>query len=58
MHYDSTKKTDLNSSQIDPTLWELFSNAGSQAEYSRTWLAIQCSLIPNATQGVLLIGDP
>jgi len=47
----------MNSPQIDPALWSRFSNAGSQAEYNRIWLAIQCSLISNAIQGVLLIGD-
>lgn len=57
MYYNSTNKADLNTCQMDSALWDRFSNADSQAEYSRNWLAIQCSLISNAIQGVLLIND-
>lgn len=58
MQHNPTKKTETNSSHIDPTLWTRFANAGSQDEYCRFWLALQCSLISTAIQGVIVLGDP
>ncbi|MEW6664092.1 MAG: efflux RND transporter periplasmic adaptor subunit [Thermodesulfobacteriota bacterium] len=44
--------------QIDPALWTRFAHSSSQEEYCRAWLALQCSLISNASQGILALGDP
>jgi len=40
------------------SLWGRFAMAGRQQDFCDTWLALQCSLIPNAIQGVLVLGNP
>ncbi len=39
-------------------LWVHFNSARSQDDYFSAWLALQCSRISNAVQGVLVMGDP
>lgn len=43
---------------IDHNLWDEFIASESQDEYCRNWIALQCSAIPGAVQGVLFLGDP
>jgi hypothetical protein len=52
------KTTEKNAFHVDPALWIRFASAGNQDEYCRSWLALQCSLISNAIQGILVIGSP
>lgn len=39
------------------SLWSRFTEAGSQTEYFHAWLALQCSRIPGALQGILVMKD-
>ena len=58
MQHNQIKKAEIRSSRIDPALWARFANVGSEEEFYRIWLALQCSLISNTIQGILVIGDP
>ena len=58
MHHDKITSAEIDSSSIDPALWARFATVGSQDEYYRIWLTLQCSLISNTIQGVLVIADP
>ena len=53
-----TNKVDKHHSHMDPSLWAHFAHAHSQEEYCNSWLALQCSLIPEVIQGLLVLGDP
>jgi multidrug resistance efflux pump len=53
-----TDKGETTSCHIAPALWERFAGARGRDEYCQNWLSLQCALIINATQGVLVIGDP
>ncbi len=40
------------------TRWRLHSEAAGKESYVHTWLALQCSMIPGAVGGVLILGAP
>jgi multidrug resistance efflux pump len=42
----------------DQSLWHLHAEASSAEAYFQTWLALQCSMIEGAIQGVLVLGPP
>ncbi len=42
---------------IAPELWNSFGNAESREDYCRFWLALQCAIIPNAIQGIVVLGE-
>jgi hypothetical protein len=58
MGINTTIKTENNTDSSIAELWTRFTSAASQDDYLRTWLALQCSRISNATQGVLVMGNP
>src|SRR5262245_10207433 len=39
-------------------LWREFGSANSQESFCRTWLALQCLMIPGVSGGVVLLGAP
>jgi len=44
--------------RIDNQLWSLFTCAAKREEYCRYWLMLQCSIVPNVIQGVIILsGD-
>ena len=52
------KKADKISDGINHELWDEFIASESRDEYCRSWIALQCSAISGAVQGVLFLGDP
>ena len=44
--------------EIDPELWVKFANARGDEEFCHYWLEIQCSILSNVIQGVLVLGEP
>ena len=44
-------------SSIDPGAWNRFAQAGTQDEYCRSWLALQCTLVEAAILGVVVLRD-
>ena len=51
-------RAEKGSPHIDPALWANFANAGSQDEYCRHWLTLQCAFISNVIQGILVLKHP
>jgi multidrug resistance efflux pump len=45
------------SAGISHDLWEEFVASENQDEYCRSWIALQCSIISGAVQGLLFLGD-
>jgi multidrug resistance efflux pump len=43
---------------LDQALWKQFNEAGTPEAYLRSWLALQCRLVPGATCGVVVLGEP
>jgi hypothetical protein len=43
---------------FDHNQWNEFVASRDQHEYCRSWIGIQCSLIPDAIQGVLFLSNP
>ena len=52
------KKADKIADGINHELWDEFIASESRDEYCRSWIALQCSAISGAVQGVLFLGDP
>ncbi len=50
-----SKRTENGLPGIDPDLWVRFREAGDREAYVRSWLALQCALIPGANQGGLIL---
>jgi len=44
--------------QEQQSLWNLHAEAASTEAFFQTWLALQCSMIEGAIQGVLVLGPP
>ncbi|MFH1984004.1 MAG: HlyD family efflux transporter periplasmic adaptor subunit [Pseudomonadota bacterium] len=55
---NSSDSAEEPSGGIDPELWARFAEAGGREDYCRCWLAIQCALIANAVQGVVVLAQP
>lgn len=58
MRAHTTSEAENNAPNGKPSLWVRFTQASTQDEYFNGWLALQCSLIPNVIQGVLVMGQP
>lgn len=54
MQFSTSTEAEKNIADIS-ALWERFESASSQEDYFRSWLVLQCSIIPNAIQGALVI---
>jgi hypothetical protein len=50
----SQAAADIGEQQL-PGLWERFSGAASEDEYCSHWLALQCHLIPQCVQAILVL---
>lgn len=57
MGSDRTIKAENNTSDRNLRLWPHFTSAKNQDDYYRSWLALQCNLIPNIIQAILVMGD-
>ncbi len=55
MNFDETMKFEP---QIDRRLWDEFTGAEERDEYCRCWLTLQCSMLPNVVQGIIVLSDP
>ena len=42
---------------LDQALWKRFHEARDTAEFSAAWLALQCSMLPQARSGVVVLGS-
>src|SRR5437660_4736251 len=40
---------------LEPALWKRLSDAKTEVETARAWLALQCQMIEGATRGLLLL---
>jgi len=58
VRHDPTISSESKVSLIAPDLWTRFANADSRQDYCRFWLALQCSIIPDVIQGIVVLGDP
>jgi hypothetical protein len=45
-------------SPVDQALWQQFADAVSPASYFQSWLALQCRMIPEVSEGVVVLGPP
>ncbi|MBN2061919.1 MAG: HlyD family efflux transporter periplasmic adaptor subunit [Deltaproteobacteria bacterium] len=43
---------------MNPELWVNFANARGDEEFCRYWLEIQCSILSNVIQGVIILREP
>ena len=55
MSPDELKK---NEPRIDSRLWAEFNDADEREEYCRCWLSLQCSILSNVRQGIVVLSDP
>lgn len=53
----AAKKSTETPPRIDPALWDQFSLSASRDDYCQAWLALQCALIADAVQGVVVLGE-
>ena len=44
--------------RIDSRLWAQFTSAGERDEYSRYWLTLQCTILANVIQGIVILAEP
>ena len=44
--------------RIDNELWSGFIDADEREDYSRYWLTLQCSILSNVLQGIVVLADP
>jgi hypothetical protein len=51
------ERPEAGSGQRESALWTNMAGAGSLEEYGRSWLALQCSLIPCAVQAILVMKE-
>jgi hypothetical protein len=49
---------DARASDPDRTLWAEFAESETADAFCRSWLALQCRMIPGVSSGVLLLGTP
>ncbi len=43
---------------LDPALWSRFGEASSTEGFAAAWLALLCRIVPEATLGVVVLGEP
>lgn len=44
--------------RIDNELWSGFTGADERGEYCRYWLTLQCSILTNVVQGIVVLAEP
>ncbi len=57
MLFHTQKVEESSASANDPVLWERLADAGVLEEFGRAWMTLQCRMIQNAIQGVLILGE-
>ena len=58
LHRYQRRPTYQYASPVDQALWQQFADAVSPASYYQSWLALQCRMIPEVSEGVVVLGTP